>query len=103
MSFQLSQKPHDGESDETGNTDIDRRAEIALGHLNRILDRVRSDARVESATFVNDLSPLSGSVNVNSLPSGRENEDGFYFVVQFWPETDFFKTFGITDANTGKI
>ena len=103
VSFQLSQKPHDGESDETGNTDIDRRAEIALGHLNRILDRVRSDARVESATFVNDLSPLSGSVNVNSLPSGRENEDGFYFVVQFWPETDFFKTFGITDANTGKI
>ena len=103
VSFQLSQKPHDGESDETENTDIDRRAEIALGHLNRILDRVRSDARVESATFVNDLSPLSGSVNVNSLPSGRENEDGFYFVVQFWPETDFFKTFGITDANTGKI
>ena len=30
VSFQLSQKPHDGESDETGNTDIDRRAEIAL-------------------------------------------------------------------------
>ncbi|WP_290396959.1 hypothetical protein, partial [uncultured Duncaniella sp.] len=103
VSFQLSQKPHDGESDETENTDIDRRAEIALGHLNRILDRVRSDARVESATFVNDLSPLSGSVNVNSLPSGRENEDGFYFVVQFWPGTDFFKTFGITDANTDKI
>lgn len=103
VTFQLSQKPHDGEYTENENLDIDQRAEIAFGHLNRILDRVRSDARVESATFINDLSPLSGAVNVNSLPSGRDNEDGFYFIVQFWPKTDFFKTLGITDANTGKI
>ena len=103
VTFRLAQKPDAGENAETEELTADQRGEITLGHLNRILDRLRSDARVESATFINDLSPLSGSINVNSLPSGREDESGYYFIVQFWPGTDFFKTFSITDAATGKV
>lgn len=103
VTFRLAQKPDTDENADNENLDADRKGEIALGHINRILDRVRSDARVESATFVNDLSPLIGSINVNSIPSGREDDSGYYFIVQFWPGTDFFKTFGITDANTGKV
>lgn len=99
VTFSLGELPDSGDTPENE----DEEGEIAFGHLSRILDRVRSDSRVESATFVNDFSPLSGSINISSLPSGRENEDGFYFIMQFWPGTDFFRTFGITDANTGKI
>ena len=57
VTFRLAQKPDAGENAETEETTADQRGEITLGHLNRILDRVRSDARVESATFVNR--PLS--------------------------------------------
>lgn len=93
VTFNLAEFP---DTDEEADDDKDK--EVAFSHINRILERVRSDSRVESATIVNQCSPLRGSVSINSIPSGAENEDGLYYVVHFWPGTDFFKTFGITDA-----
>lgn len=99
VTFNLAEFPK-----ETEESDEDDKEEI-FTNINRILDRVRSDSRVEAVTIVNDNSPLQGSVSISSMPTSRKDEDGLYYVVHFWPGTDFFKTFGITDGyNTdGKI
>lgn len=84
--------------DETGENDGGESADELFVHINRILDRARSDSRVEAATFVNNNSFLQGSVTINSIPANDERFQGIYYQVYFWPNTDFFKTFGIKNA-----
>lgn len=93
VTFNLNEFPTVNKED-----DLEKETEITYAHLNRILDRVRSDNRVESVTFVNNNSFLAQSVSINSLDAGGEDNWGFYFTVHFWPGTDFFKTFGLKDA-----
>ena len=93
-SFTITSYPFDS-SDEN---DEGESADELFVHINRILDRVRSDSRVEAATFVNSSSFMQGSVSINSIPADDERFQGIYYKVHFWPNTDFFKTFGIRDA-----
>lgn len=95
--FSLGEYPDSSGNDEE-TIDKKEQKERAMQDINRILDRVRSDSRVESATIAGSLSFVSGSVTMSTIPSGKDEEDGVYFMVYFWPSTDFFKTFGIKDA-----
>lgn len=64
-----------------------------MDDVHRLLDRVRSNPNVEAATIAPTNIFESGSVGVNSFP--KDSTDGVYVVVKFFPNTDFFKTFGI--------
>ncbi|MCM1075821.1 MAG: FtsX-like permease family protein [Bacteroides sp.] len=103
-SFRIAEFPDESDSGDKKD-DIDKAAEEYFRHLNRILDRVRSDNRVEAVTITDENSPLGGYTAINGITNGEENSGGFYYTVNFWPNTDFFKTFGITDAYSpdGKI
>ena len=94
VSFTFSTYP----IDQTADSDGGESAEEIYTHINRILDRARSDSRVEAATFVNNSSFLQGSVSINTVSTGEEDKDAIYYNVHFWPNTDFFKTFGIRNA-----
>lgn len=78
--------------------DKKEKGEKTMAEISRILDRVRSDSRVEAATMIGSQSFCSGNISMSSIPSEKEQEDGVYIVTHFWPGTDFFRTFGIKDA-----
>lgn len=60
--------------------------------VERLLTYVRSLGGVESATVVNSLRPESYSSS-QSLPA----VDGQFMIYNYFPGTDFFKTYGLTD------
>lgn len=68
-------------------------AETRMDDVHRLLDKVRSNQQVETATITSFQMFESGSLNVSSFP--KDSADGCYVVVKFFPNTDFFKTFGI--------
>ena len=95
VTFQLAEYP----STESEENDSEMNSPYTT-HLNRILDRVRSDNRVEAVTITDDNALLGNSVSINSIPVPKDTlqPQGMYYTVHFWPNTDFFKTFGISNA-----
>lgn len=75
-------------------------AKSLMDDIHRLMDRVKTNPHVESATIVSTQVFESGSLSVNSFP--KDSTDGAYAVVKFFPNTDFFKTFGIKGVD-GKV
>lgn len=73
----------------------------AQNDINRILANLRSNPQVEAVTITHPQCFEAVTMNVTSFPP--DIADGFYVEIRFIPGTDFFKTFGICDAVTGKI
>lgn len=64
-----------------------------MENVYRILDKVRTDSRVEAATVVPYLHPEGDAITLNSFPI--DTVSGNYLDVKFFRGTDFFKTYGI--------
>lgn len=78
---------------------IEKTSEEKFDDIIRIIDRVRADDRVESATVINYLCFSKMALASTTLHGADTTRvSGSYFTVQFWPGTDFFKTFGIRDG-----
>lgn len=64
-----------------------------MENVYRILDKVRTDSRVEAATIAPNLRPEGAASVLNSFPV--DTVSGYYLDVKFFRGTDYFKTFGI--------
>lgn len=88
-----------------------RDIEEQMADVNRIIDMVRADSRVEAATLSHSASGFERmGVYMNSVPKvanddSAKSEKKYINViyVNFWRGTDFFKTFGIKDASAGEL
>lgn len=92
--MEIGMKPTDAEYDN----------EERYADLNRMLARIRSNPKVESATLVTYQSFENMGLSANSIPS--DSIYGVYIDVQFIPGTDFFRTFGLRTSggpDDGKI
>lgn len=89
VSIHIAEIPEGGRGYDAANSGRENNME----NVRRLLDRVRTDSRVEAATIGMSEGFESHNSNVNSFPN--VSADGVYFHVKFLPNTDFFKTFGI--------
>lgn len=88
-----------------------RDIEEQMADVFRIVDMVRDDSRVEAATIAsNSYGPECSGIRMNSIPNVHKDlnnlEDHEYInavYVNFWRDTDFFKTFGLKDASGAEL
>lgn len=102
VTFQFRELPSDAMPSGYEERDIDSK----MADVIRIIDMVRDDSRVEAATITGQYAFEKMGVWMNTIPkvtsdsAGEKNKVSINaFYINFWRDTDFFKTFGLKDAS----
>lgn len=74
--------------------------EARTANIMRILQRLRQLPDVESATIANKTRTFNGGgFSISALESADSVTESFVYVAEYFPNTEFFKTFGIKNED----